>query len=160
MLAGRHTRRSAPPAGETSDAASLAERDQRIAQEVDRVADELRVSSAQVALAWLRGRGPDVVPIVGTGHVEQLRDVLGGLELRLEEEHLGRLDAVSRVELGFPHDFLAKPAVRQGLYGPLERLIDLPPEAQTQRAQEAPTMATPDAVPGTEILLPPHGDGQ
>jgi hypothetical protein len=37
---------------------------------------------------------------------------------------LGRLEEVSRVELGFPHDFFRKEAVRTFVYGGMRDLID------------------------------------
>jgi aryl-alcohol dehydrogenase-like predicted oxidoreductase len=85
-------------------------RDQRslsIAKAVDEVADELGVPSSQVAVAWLRQQHGLVVPLVGARTAGQLRETLGSLSLELEDSHLQRLDEVSRISLGFPHDFIA-----------------------------------------------------
>ncbi|MNJ00504.1 hypothetical protein D3C73_1598510 [compost metagenome] len=38
--------------------------------------------------------------------MEQLRDNLGALQVMLDEGQQERLDAASRVRLGYPHDFL------------------------------------------------------
>jgi aryl-alcohol dehydrogenase-like predicted oxidoreductase len=87
-----------------------ARRDQRnlaIARTVDQVADELGVSSSQVALAWLRQQRGQIIPTVGARTADQLAENLGAPSLVLGEEHLQRLDDMSRIELGFPHDFLA-----------------------------------------------------
>ncbi|WP_254459316.1 aldo/keto reductase [Xanthomonas sacchari] len=78
-----------------------------VAETVVALAAELQRSPAQVALAWLLARG--AMPIVGARSVAQLQDNLGALTLRLDAEALQRLDAVSAIELGFPHDFLASP---------------------------------------------------
>jgi aryl-alcohol dehydrogenase-like predicted oxidoreductase len=55
-------------------------------------ASELRVTSAQLALAWLLGQGPDVVPIPGTRHVDRLIENTGAVNLALDPAQLQRLD--------------------------------------------------------------------
>ena len=82
-----------------------------IARAVDRVADELGVSSAQVATAWVRAQGYGFIPIVGARKVEQIADTLGAVAVSLSAAQLAALDEVSRVSLGFPHDFLASSGV-------------------------------------------------
>jgi diketogulonate reductase-like aldo/keto reductase len=51
-----------------------------------------------------------IVPLVGARTVEQLSDNLGCLDFSLSDDHRARLDAVSAIELGFPHDMLAPQA--------------------------------------------------
>jgi aryl-alcohol dehydrogenase-like predicted oxidoreductase len=80
----------------------LSERNLEIAREVGRIAEELGTSPARVAIAWLRTRPGVVVPIVGARRAVQLRDNLGALDVALSADQLTRLDAVSRVDLGFP----------------------------------------------------------
>lgn len=89
------------------DSIRLSERNMQIALEVASVASELGVSSAQVALAWIRRVQPTSVPILGARTIEQLHDNLGCLNVLLSAEHLARLDNVSKIVLGWPHDFLA-----------------------------------------------------
>jgi hypothetical protein len=60
-----------------------------------------------VAIAWVlaqRARG-ELVPIVGRAAVSRSSKNLGALDLELTADELHCLDAVSRIELGFPHDF-------------------------------------------------------
>jgi hypothetical protein len=38
--------------------------------------------------------------------VEQVKDNLAAVELKLAPEHIEQLDAVSAVPLGYPHDFV------------------------------------------------------
>jgi aryl-alcohol dehydrogenase-like predicted oxidoreductase len=85
----------------------LAPRNLEIAREVGRVADEIGASPAQVAIAWLRARPGVVVPIVGARREAQLRDNLGALGVVLGADQLTRLDEVSRVDLGFPSEFIS-----------------------------------------------------
>lgn len=68
------------------------------------IAAELGVSPAQVALAWVIRQG--LMLSIGARTVEQLRDNLGALQVTLDEGQQERLDAASRVRLGYPHDFL------------------------------------------------------
>jgi aryl-alcohol dehydrogenase-like predicted oxidoreductase len=91
------------------DPASLPARHRAIAAVVAEVAAQLGVSSARVALAWLRqqaSRWGVVIPIVGARTADQLRDNLGCLDVELSEDQLARLDEASAIELGFPHDML------------------------------------------------------
>jgi aryl-alcohol dehydrogenase-like predicted oxidoreductase len=48
---------------------------------------------SQLAIAWVRSRGDDIVPLVGARRREQLSEALAALELRLEPAELGRIDA-------------------------------------------------------------------
>jgi aryl-alcohol dehydrogenase-like predicted oxidoreductase len=100
------------------------ERALRIAAEVQAVAAELGRSPAQVALAWARRQSPQLIPIVGARTAAQLRDNLACLEVALEPAHLERLDAVSRIELGFPHDFLSIPRIVEQRFGGTQDRID------------------------------------
>jgi aryl-alcohol dehydrogenase-like predicted oxidoreductase len=92
---------------------------------VQAVARELGRSPAQVALAWLRHRPVPVIPIVGARRVEQLRDNLACLELKLDASQVERLDTVSHIELGFPHDFYARDMVKGLVYGGLRDKFDV-----------------------------------
>lgn len=83
-----------------------------IARAVDAVADEVGATSAQVAVAWVMHQGYGFIPIVGARKVSQIEDTVGAADVTLEPHHLETLAAVSGVELGFPHDFLASDGVR------------------------------------------------
>ncbi|MBW2454950.1 MAG: aldo/keto reductase [Deltaproteobacteria bacterium] len=95
----------------------LTERNLAIAKQVDAIAADLGVTSAQVATAWVRQQSPNIVPIVGARKVSQIEDVLGSAAVELSGEQLAKLDEVSRIELGFPHDFLSTPVIRGLVYG-------------------------------------------
>lgn len=125
LLTGRYgTDRERP--GDTRVAAfgesHLSARNLAIADAVNAVAAERGASSPQVAIAWVRAqraRGV-IVPILGVRRREQLEDNLGALQLELSAEELARLEEVSRIELGFPHDFGAGRLA----YGNTRPLID------------------------------------
>ncbi len=108
---------------------NVPERNYQIAQVVLQVAQETGCTPSQVAIAWVlaqqqSGHAP-IIPIIGARTVSQLRDNLGALDVRLAPEQLARLDQASKIELGFPHDFLAGSDIRTYLYaGMYERIHD------------------------------------
>jgi aryl-alcohol dehydrogenase-like predicted oxidoreductase len=61
---------------------------------VNRVAHRHGASPAQVALAWLLSRGPDVVPVFGSKRRATLQDSLRSVDLVLEPQDLETLDAL------------------------------------------------------------------
>ncbi|MFF3754932.1 aldo/keto reductase [Streptomyces sp. NPDC002018] len=83
------------------------------------VAEETGARPAQVAVAWARERAArsvtPLVPVIGPRTLPQLEDYLGALEVRLDAGQYRRLDEVSRVPLGQPHDVIA--SERSGLLG-------------------------------------------
>jgi aryl-alcohol dehydrogenase-like predicted oxidoreductase len=96
----------------------LNDRNYAIAETVAAVARELGRTPSQVALAWLLQRRANVViPILGARSLAQLTDNLGCLDCPLDPAQAARLEAVSAVALGFPHDFLAMPMIRQMVHG-------------------------------------------
>lgn len=99
----------------------LNERDLRIADEVVAVAAEIGCSPSQAALNWVRQQPGVVIPLLGARRLSQIEDNLGCLDHPLGAAQVARLDAVSRIELGFPHDFLASDEIRDitsgGTYG-------------------------------------------
>lgn len=99
------------------DFASIGEAGQRTVREVLAVAKEMGVTAAQVALAWLRHRPVPVIPIIGARKLPQLEDNLRSLEITLSPDQLRRLDDVSSVPMGFPHEFAAAGMVRTFMFG-------------------------------------------
>ncbi|WP_370456396.1 aldo/keto reductase [Amycolatopsis sp. WAC 04169] len=71
----------------------------------------MRDAPAQVGLAWTL-RNPGVTaPIIGARTTGQLEDNLGALEVELTASHLARLDEASAIELGYPHEILARESI-------------------------------------------------
>lgn len=98
---------------------------QEIVKTVLAVAEECGRSPAQIALAWLRQRPTPVIPIIGARRIDQFRDNLACLDLRLSGEQLHRLDKASQVELGFPHDFFTNDMVTTLVYGGMRDRLDV-----------------------------------
>ncbi|MCP3797865.1 aldo/keto reductase [Allokutzneria sp. A3M-2-11 16] len=99
----------------------------RVGDAVVEVANELGFTPAQVALAWLRQHTEQpIIPLIGARTAAQLEQSLAVTGIALPQEHLDRLSAVSAPTLGFPHDFLAQPDIRQVVLGDQADLI-VPP---------------------------------
>lgn len=99
-------------------------RKESVAREVVAVARESGHSPAQVALAWLRQRPEPVIPIIGARKLAQVEDNLACVGAKLTSAHIERLNAVSRIDMGFPHDFFAMDMVRSLSSGGMRDQID------------------------------------
>ncbi|WP_423146759.1 aldo/keto reductase [Rubrolithibacter danxiaensis] len=95
----------------------LNERSKRIASEVVAIAEELGVKASNVALKWTMQQGFSCIPIVGATKPEQLQENFKSLDLVLSQDHLKRLDEVSKIEIGFPHSMFQEEAVKTNLFG-------------------------------------------
>lgn len=90
------------------------------------MADEAGRTSGQVALNWLRQQRGTIIPIIGATKVTQVEDSLEYLNFQLSETHIKLLNELSRVELGFPHNFLQSEEVRELIFGGTFQNIDAP----------------------------------
>jgi len=72
------------------------------------VARETGASPTEVAIAWLLHRAAtsttSLIPILGSRTREQLDATLGALDVTLAPVQIARLDAVSAIPLGTPHE--------------------------------------------------------
>jgi aryl-alcohol dehydrogenase-like predicted oxidoreductase len=64
-----------------------------LVERLEEVAAEKKCRPAQLALAWLLARGPDIFPIPGTKRVRRLEENAGALDVTLSPQDLARLDA-------------------------------------------------------------------
>ena len=94
----------------------LSEGNLAIAAVTGEVAREIGCTPAQLAIAWTLANPAIAAPVLGARTLAQLEDNLGALEVEISTEQLARLDEVSRVPLGFPHEMLASPT-RHGAMG-------------------------------------------
>jgi aryl-alcohol dehydrogenase-like predicted oxidoreductase len=63
-----------------------------IVEALREVAESSGVTVAQVAIAWVLGRGEDIVALVGARTRERLQEALGALEARLDADDLAALE--------------------------------------------------------------------
>jgi aryl-alcohol dehydrogenase-like predicted oxidoreductase len=103
ILSGKYGRN---PARARHDPATITDRQHRAAQAVQAVADEVKATPSQVAIAWTAARSKAIVPIIGARSLEQLTDNLGAKDVTLSDEQVQRLTDATEFERGFPHDFI------------------------------------------------------
>ncbi|MCS2169814.1 aldo/keto reductase [Scandinavium sp. TWS1a] len=68
------------------------ENDAHIAERLANIADELDVTRAQVALAWLLSKPGVAAPIIGTSREEQLEELLNAVDITLKPEQIAELE--------------------------------------------------------------------
>ncbi len=88
-----------------------------IAHVVTDIAQKIDATPAQVALAWIREKDKNYIPIIGAKREDQIKDSLDYLTTTLPKEEFLRLEEVSEIELGFPHDFLNSDGVKDVVFG-------------------------------------------
>jgi aryl-alcohol dehydrogenase-like predicted oxidoreductase len=95
----------------------LNDRSTAITQAVVEVAEEMGVSPGNVALRWTMQQGFSCIPIVGATKLTQLEENMKVCDIELSPAHLAKLEAVSSIPMGFPHEFFEEAAVRMVTYG-------------------------------------------
>jgi aryl-alcohol dehydrogenase-like predicted oxidoreductase len=98
-LAAGDFRRSQPRFSEQSLAHNL-----RIADAIELIAAEKRMTAAQLALAWVLCQGEDIVPIAGTKHADYLEENWGAAEVELTREELTRIGSCTPEPVGERYD--------------------------------------------------------
>ena len=105
------------------------ERNLSIAAEVQAIAKEINKTPSQIALNWIRQQKQKdtdkgvIIPIIGARTLAHIKDNLGCLDFELTSDQLKRLDEKTKIQLGFPHDFMSE-EVKIFLYGNTYSLID------------------------------------
>jgi aryl-alcohol dehydrogenase-like predicted oxidoreductase len=56
------------------------------------IAEAKGATVAQLAIAWVLARGPDIVPLVGTTRRDRLAEAVDALELKLDEDDLAAIE--------------------------------------------------------------------
>ena len=76
------------------------EANQTLVDVLGRIADEKKVTRAQIALAWLLAQKPWIVPIPGTTKLHRLEENLGGASFELTSRDLSEIhEALSGIEV-------------------------------------------------------------
>jgi aryl-alcohol dehydrogenase-like predicted oxidoreductase len=103
LLSGR-----LPPAGNKGDLRVVrmprfqqgnVEQNLRLVEALRQIGNEKGASPAQLALAWVRSRGDDILPVMGARRRDQLKESLDALDLKLSAADLARIDAAVSPEL-------------------------------------------------------------
>ena len=117
ILSGKYGR-----GDKTSRGRDLSAKNLEIAQKLGEIAGEIGCSPPQLALKWLVDK--NTIPILGARKREQFEDNLGCLNVSISPEQMAKLDEISAIELGFPHDFIQGDHVQPLILGGKTELLD------------------------------------
>jgi aryl-alcohol dehydrogenase-like predicted oxidoreductase len=98
FLSGKYRRGAALPSTARAGGVQkgyMTDRGFTVLEAIDKVAVAVNATPAQVALSWLAHRPGITAPIASATTVAQLRELIGGIELRLDEEATAALDKAS-----------------------------------------------------------------
>jgi aryl-alcohol dehydrogenase-like predicted oxidoreductase len=128
LLTGKYRQGQSGRLSARGDGVETTAQQSAVVDEVLAIAGEIGSTAVHVALAWLRQRAAQtstaLIPIVGPRSVPHLEDYLRSLELEIDARQYQRLDEVSAVSPGTPHEDVAA-ALRNGYDGD-RTLLDLP----------------------------------
>ena len=65
---------------------------QRLVDELKRMALEKGISPSQLAIAWVLAKGRDIVPVIGARKRVQLSESLGAVDVKLSSAELARIE--------------------------------------------------------------------
>lgn len=68
------------------------ERNLALVEHLRRIANEKRITVAQLAIAWVLAQGKDIIPLIGARSRAQLNDALVALDISLASEDLARIE--------------------------------------------------------------------
>ena len=71
----------------------------KLVEALRQIGQEKGATPAQLALAWVRTRGADILPVMGARRRDQLEETLGALALTLDAADLARIDAAVSPDL-------------------------------------------------------------
>jgi aryl-alcohol dehydrogenase-like predicted oxidoreductase len=131
FLSGRYKRGEEPPAGsriadagdDIEEAAHrrAIERNFRVVDAAEEIAQQRGATVPQVAIAWLLGVDGVTAPIVGPRTLDQLEGILGADEIELTAEERDRLEAPAPPPDLYPHRMLSEQMGLERVTGALRR---------------------------------------
>lgn len=103
----------------------LNEKNTAIAKVVKEISDETGIPAAVLALNWVRQQSGVFIPIVGARTAKQLSQNLKCVDIILKDEIMNRLNEASKIEYGFPNDFINGEVVKNIAFsGQYEKIIN------------------------------------
>ncbi|MDA0272101.1 MAG: aldo/keto reductase [Proteobacteria bacterium] len=106
VLSGKYNKNAAAEGRGSSRSQIINDRSLKIAEEVMRIAEEINATPTQVAIAWVLNGPANIIPLVGARTLEQWEQNLGCLDVELDESMMSRLNDISAISPGFPHNML------------------------------------------------------
>ncbi len=124
ILTGKYNQDVKNAKGRIVNRDNITDRKLKIADEVKKIAKECGCTPSMVALNWVRQQSGVIIPIIGARTEGQIKDNIACLDCSLSESHINRLNEVSKIEMGFPHDFFTNDYVRDVIFGGTYSSID------------------------------------
>ncbi len=87
-----------------------------IVQRIKEISEKLKVTMAQVSIAWLLSKKNVASPVIGCTKISQLEDLVKGSQIKLSEEDVKYLE-----ELYKPHKLVGP--LKKGDVPPVTKLI-------------------------------------
>jgi len=113
FLSGKYAKNQPPPPGVRLEkwkerfANYDSDRGWRTLDAVNAIAKEKATTASAVSLAWLLAKPAVTSVIFGARSLEQLDDNLKAADVKLDAGDVQKLDEASKVDLGYPYDFIA-----------------------------------------------------
>ncbi len=123
ILTGKYNKKR-NVAGRAQIYKSISDEKLKVAAEVIKVAKENGKTASQVALNWVRQQPGVIIPIIGAKTEKQLKDNLECLNFTLNDDQLNKLNEASKIEMGFPHEFLSSESIQDIIFGGTQDKID------------------------------------
>ena len=96
----------------------------KVADKVIEIAKGVGCTPVQVAINWVRQQPGVIIPIIGAKTENQLKENIDCLKFNLNEEQINTLNEASKIDLGFPHNFLSSDNIRNLVFGGTYDKID------------------------------------
>ena len=125
ILTGKYNQPDLPKEGRAAHRPPVEKNKLDIASGVMKIAEETGRTPSQVAINWARKQSKFIIPILGARTLPQIEDNLKCVEFDLSSDHLKRLNDISKIDLGFPHEMLRKDTIRDIVYGGSYDKIDI-----------------------------------
>jgi aryl-alcohol dehydrogenase-like predicted oxidoreductase len=124
VLLGKYSPGSTEQTRSDKSSVTVSDKTQQIIDTIAAIAQETGKTRTQVCVNWIRQQHrAQFIPILGARTTAQLQDNLDSVGWSLTDEHMARLDEVSRIEYGFPRDFVERDA-RSYIFGETFDQID------------------------------------
>lgn len=71
---------------------SSLKKNEELIKDVTEIADRNNATPAQISLAWMVNKKPYIVPILGSRHINRIKDNLAAGEIKMTPEEVAKID--------------------------------------------------------------------
>ena len=68
------------------------ERNTSLIQQLQGIADARGITVAELAIAWAANRGDDIIPVVGSRKITQIKSAIKAMDVKLSEQEMAQID--------------------------------------------------------------------